>query len=114
MAAPGDGPGAVCVLSWSLSKEQQGLGFVLKEPWGGFGTVLPLMSADVHVGKRGGLRPGLQALKKTSSLVGRLVSLWTEAARGGRSTPCTHQGSLPMFVLCWFPQICLKSKFFLG
>ena len=32
MAAPGDGPGAVCVLPWSLSKEQQGLGFVLKDP----------------------------------------------------------------------------------
>lgn len=26
--------GAVCVLSWSLSKEHQGLGFVLKEPQG--------------------------------------------------------------------------------
>ena len=34
MAAPGDGPGAVCVLSWSLSEEQQGLGFVVKEPLG--------------------------------------------------------------------------------
>ena len=40
------------------------------------------MSADVCVGKRGGLRPGLQALKKTSSLVGRLVSLWTEESKG--------------------------------
>ena len=53
-----------------------------RKPQGGFGTVLPLMSADMCVGKRGGLHPGLQALKKTSDLVGRLVSLWTEAGKG--------------------------------
>lgn len=42
--------------------------------------------AQICVWERRGLRPGLQALKKTSDLMGRLVSLWTEASKGGRNT----------------------------